>query len=153
MVNVKHWVMRLVHSRSKSHRGLTLTASSLPSLVHLLHRYQWAVRIKVKAVFPPPGSSCHVCYAPGIEDSGAPLWILMSCIYRGLTVQKAHKQSSVVNCMITCDSSLPVLTEDVKNFFCFNVHIIKFTLFSGWSQSDHGDQSLAETCKFTGCDC
>lgn len=111
---------------------------------------------KVKAVRRLPGSSCHVGYAPGVEDSGVLLSILLSGIRRGLAMQTAHKQSSVVIWMAARDVVCSCFKFQMFTFFsllCLNVFIINSALFSGWNQSDHGDKSVAETCKFMVHDC
>lgn len=146
MVNVTLWVMRFVHSRSKSHTNLIPTVFLPPLLVPLLQLYNWVVRIKVKAVLQPPD-----IFAAGVEDSGVPCLILFSGIRRGLTLQTTQKQSSVVHWIICLVYLLKC--SHLWVFLCVHVFIVNSSPFSGWTQSDHGDKSVAETCKFMVHDC
>lgn len=146
MVNVMHWVMRLVHSRSKSHINLTPAAflprtpsPSAPALPLSCWSQSWggarASWLQLSYVL------CSRRRRTQVYLSGT------SCL--GYTdfgpCKKALKQSSAVNFMITHDSNLKC--QHLPDFLSFNIYVISSTLFLGWSQSDHGDQSVAETRK------
>lgn len=103
-------------------------------------------------------TSCHVCQAAGLGDSGVSCLILFSGMRGGLTLHTNNSQRCIDSSPAMC---FPALHLKCFSFSGFSVYSsLSPPLFqplptpsSGWSQSDHGDKSVAETCKFMVHDC
>lgn len=121
MVNVTLWVMRFVHSRSKSHTNLIPTVFLPPLSVPLLQLYNRVVRIKVKAV-----RLCCDCLTCLLRcRRGGLRCALLNPLFwdtqRSDLADNAKKQSSVVHWIICLWCVLPVLPFKMFTFMGFSL--------------------------------